>query len=182
MKVEVEDVEEVIDKKVDSYSTSTRIIIPKKYANRRVKVLILKEVKRKWNGFVSKGLCTLSGSLLDEVPVRHPFCSETLQSTSQAREGRGWHEDGAQKEGSPEVGLWAPILGILEPWRLFSFWHVFSEWDPKCGFPDLTAASLRTLERQTYQEERRTGRDNGVEIRGELFLTRAKPTARQRRK
>ena len=43
MKIEVEDVEEVIDKKVDSYSTSTRIIIPKKYANRRVKVLILKD-------------------------------------------------------------------------------------------------------------------------------------------
>ncbi|MBD3249054.1 DUF2080 family transposase-associated protein [Candidatus Woesearchaeota archaeon] len=43
MKVEVEDVEEVIDKKVDSYSTSTRVIIPKKYANRKVKVLILKE-------------------------------------------------------------------------------------------------------------------------------------------
>ena len=42
MKVEVEDVEEVIDKKVDSYRTSTRIIIPKKYANRKVKVLILK--------------------------------------------------------------------------------------------------------------------------------------------
>ena len=48
MKVEVEDVEEVIDKKVDSYTTSTRIIIPKKYANRKVKVLILKErVKKK---------------------------------------------------------------------------------------------------------------------------------------
>lgn len=48
MKVEVEDVEEVIDKTVDSYSTSTRIIIPKKYANRRVKVLILQEeVKKK---------------------------------------------------------------------------------------------------------------------------------------
>ncbi|MBW2981883.1 DUF2080 family transposase-associated protein [Candidatus Woesearchaeota archaeon] len=42
MKVEVENVEEVIDRKVDSYSTSTRIIIPKKYANRKVKVLILK--------------------------------------------------------------------------------------------------------------------------------------------
>jgi len=47
MKIEVEDVEEVIDRKVDSYSTSTRIIIPKKYAHRKVKVLILKEVKRK---------------------------------------------------------------------------------------------------------------------------------------
>ena len=47
MKVEVEKVEEVITKKVDSYSTSTRIIIPKKYANRIVKVLILEEVKKR---------------------------------------------------------------------------------------------------------------------------------------
>ena len=48
MKIEVEDVEEVIDRKVDSYTTSTRIIIPKKYANRKVKVLILKdEVKKR---------------------------------------------------------------------------------------------------------------------------------------
>jgi putative transposon-encoded protein len=47
MKVEVENVEEVIEKKVDSYSTSTRIIIPKKYANRKVKVLVLGEVKRR---------------------------------------------------------------------------------------------------------------------------------------
>ncbi|MCK4521350.1 MAG: DUF2080 family transposase-associated protein [Nanoarchaeota archaeon] len=47
MKVEIDDVEEVIEKKVDSYATSTRIIIPKKYANKKVKVLILKEVKKK---------------------------------------------------------------------------------------------------------------------------------------
>lgn len=45
MKVEVENVEEIIEKKVDSYSTSTRIIIPKKYAGRKVKVLILSEEK-----------------------------------------------------------------------------------------------------------------------------------------
>ena len=45
MKVEVDDVEEVIEKKVDSYTTSTRIIIPKKYAGRRVKVLILMDKK-----------------------------------------------------------------------------------------------------------------------------------------
>ena len=43
MKIEVEDVEEVIDGKVDSYSTSTRITIPKKYADRKVKIIILKE-------------------------------------------------------------------------------------------------------------------------------------------
>lgn len=46
MRVEVADVEEVIEKKVDSYSTSTRIIIPKKYAGRKVKVLILEEEKK----------------------------------------------------------------------------------------------------------------------------------------
>jgi len=41
LRIEIENVEEVIDKQVDSYATSTRIIIPKKYAGRRVKVLIL---------------------------------------------------------------------------------------------------------------------------------------------
>jgi putative transposon-encoded protein len=46
MKVEIEHVEEVIDKSVDSYTTSTRIIIPKKYAGRKVKVLILEEKKK----------------------------------------------------------------------------------------------------------------------------------------
>ena len=43
MKIEIDNVEEVIDGKVDSYSTSTRISIPKKYAKRRVKIIILKE-------------------------------------------------------------------------------------------------------------------------------------------
>jgi putative transposon-encoded protein len=43
MKIEISDVEEVIDGKVDSYNTSTRITIPKKYANRRVKIVILSE-------------------------------------------------------------------------------------------------------------------------------------------
>jgi putative transposon-encoded protein len=47
MKVEIDDVEEVIEKEVDSYATSTRIIIPKKYAGRSVKVLILAEAKSK---------------------------------------------------------------------------------------------------------------------------------------
>ncbi len=47
MKVEIDDVDEIIEKKVDSYSTSTRIIIPKKYANRLVKVLILSEGGKK---------------------------------------------------------------------------------------------------------------------------------------
>ena len=47
MEVKVDNVEEVLEKEVDSYTTSTRIIIPKKYANRRVKVLILKDEKKK---------------------------------------------------------------------------------------------------------------------------------------
>ena len=46
MKVEIDCVEEVIDKEVDSYATSTRIIIPKKYAGRKVKVLILEKGKK----------------------------------------------------------------------------------------------------------------------------------------
>lgn len=41
MKIEIDNVEEVVDGKVDSYSTSTRITIPKKYANRKVKIVIL---------------------------------------------------------------------------------------------------------------------------------------------
>ena len=43
MKIEIEDVEEVVDGTVDSYNTSTRISIPKKYANRKVKIVVLKE-------------------------------------------------------------------------------------------------------------------------------------------
>jgi len=45
MKIEIDNVEEVVDGKVDSYKTSTRITIPKKYAKRRVKIVILKEEK-----------------------------------------------------------------------------------------------------------------------------------------
>ena len=42
MKIEIDDVEEVVDGTVESYNTSTRISIPKKYAKRRVKIVILK--------------------------------------------------------------------------------------------------------------------------------------------
>jgi putative transposon-encoded protein len=42
MKIEINDVEEVVDGRVDSYKTSTRITIPKKYANRKVKIVVLK--------------------------------------------------------------------------------------------------------------------------------------------
>ena len=47
MKIELENVEEVIDGKVDSYNTSTRITIPKKYANKKVKIIILSDEKKK---------------------------------------------------------------------------------------------------------------------------------------
>ncbi|MDO8480666.1 MAG: DUF2080 family transposase-associated protein [Nanoarchaeota archaeon] len=43
MKVELSDVEEVMDARVESYTTSTRVSVPKKYANRRVKIIILKD-------------------------------------------------------------------------------------------------------------------------------------------
>ena len=43
MKIEINNVEEVIEKKVDSFKTSTRISVPRKYANRKVKILILDE-------------------------------------------------------------------------------------------------------------------------------------------
>ena len=46
MKVEIEDVEEIIEKKVDSFKTSTRISVPKKYAGRKIKIIILKEDKK----------------------------------------------------------------------------------------------------------------------------------------
>ena len=43
MKVEIEDVDEIIEKEVDSFRTSTRISLPKKYSGRKVKIVILKE-------------------------------------------------------------------------------------------------------------------------------------------
>ena len=46
MKVEIDDVEEIIEKKVDSFKTSTRISVPKKYAGRKIKIIILKEGKK----------------------------------------------------------------------------------------------------------------------------------------
>ncbi|MCK5283167.1 MAG: DUF2080 family transposase-associated protein [Nanoarchaeota archaeon] len=43
MKIEIDNVDEVIEGKIESYSTSTRIAIPKKYAKRKVKIIILME-------------------------------------------------------------------------------------------------------------------------------------------
>ena len=45
MKVEIDNVDEIIEKKVDSFKTSTRISLPKKYAGRNLKIIILE----KWN-------------------------------------------------------------------------------------------------------------------------------------
>lgn len=46
MKIEIDDVEEIIEKKVDSFKTSTRISVPKRYAGRKVKIVILEEGKK----------------------------------------------------------------------------------------------------------------------------------------
>lgn len=46
MKIEIDNVEEIIEKKVDSFKTSTRISVPKRYAGRRVKIVILEEGKK----------------------------------------------------------------------------------------------------------------------------------------
>lgn len=45
MKVEIDNVDEIIEKKVDSFRTSTRISLPKKYAGRNVKIIILEAKK-----------------------------------------------------------------------------------------------------------------------------------------
>jgi len=39
-------IEEIIEKKVDSFKTSTRISVPKKYAGRRIKIIILERGKK----------------------------------------------------------------------------------------------------------------------------------------
>jgi len=46
MKVEINNVEEIIEKQVDSFRTSTRISLPKKYAGRKIKVIILEDIKK----------------------------------------------------------------------------------------------------------------------------------------
>lgn len=45
MKIEINNVDEIIEKKVDSFKTSTRISLPKKYAGRRIKIIILEDKK-----------------------------------------------------------------------------------------------------------------------------------------
>ena len=46
MKIEIDNVDEIIEKKVDSFTTSTRISLPKKYAGRKVKIIILEDNKK----------------------------------------------------------------------------------------------------------------------------------------
>lgn len=43
MKITIEDVEAIIETEVKSYPSSTRISVPKKWANRKVKVILIKE-------------------------------------------------------------------------------------------------------------------------------------------
>jgi putative transposon-encoded protein len=43
MKVEIDGVEEVIEKEVEGYKTSTRISIPSRYKGRKVKILVMEE-------------------------------------------------------------------------------------------------------------------------------------------
>lgn len=42
MRIVIEEVEEMIERDVKSYKTSTRVSVPKKWANRKIKVILLK--------------------------------------------------------------------------------------------------------------------------------------------
>ena len=43
MKITIENVEAIIETEVKSYNTSTRISVPKKWAKRKVKIVLIKE-------------------------------------------------------------------------------------------------------------------------------------------
>lgn len=43
MKITIEDAEAIIETEVKSYKTSTRVSVPKKWANRKVKIILIKE-------------------------------------------------------------------------------------------------------------------------------------------
>lgn len=43
MKIIIEEAEEIIETYVKSYTTSTRVSVPKKWANKRVKIILIKE-------------------------------------------------------------------------------------------------------------------------------------------
>ena len=42
MKITIEDAEAIIETEVKSYKTSTRVSVPKKWANRKVKIILIK--------------------------------------------------------------------------------------------------------------------------------------------
>jgi len=43
MKITIENVEAIIESEVKSYATSTRVSVPKKWANRKVKIILIKK-------------------------------------------------------------------------------------------------------------------------------------------
>ena len=43
MKITIENVEAIIETDVKSYTTSTRVSVPKKWAKRKVKIVLIKE-------------------------------------------------------------------------------------------------------------------------------------------
>ena len=43
MKITIKDAEAIIESEVKSYNTSTRVSVPKKWANRKVKIILIKE-------------------------------------------------------------------------------------------------------------------------------------------
>lgn len=43
MKITIENVEAIVETEVKSYTTSTRVSVPKKWAKRKVKIVLIKE-------------------------------------------------------------------------------------------------------------------------------------------
>ena len=43
MKIVIEEVVEMIERQVKSYPTSTRVSVPKSWANRKIKIILIKE-------------------------------------------------------------------------------------------------------------------------------------------
>ena len=46
MKIEIDNVDEVIEKEIESYRTSTRVSVPKRYKGRKVKILIMGDTEQ----------------------------------------------------------------------------------------------------------------------------------------
>jgi len=43
MKIVIDEAEEMIERVVKSYTTSTRVSVPKTWANKRIKIILIKE-------------------------------------------------------------------------------------------------------------------------------------------